>query len=103
MQQNLIMKFSWSINYSNAAIFKKLFGNLTGTLGQIISVSFCPVLPLENVAMKDPPDLLDRQKCLNALASLRHAKWFQVGSLLLFIVTVVMCRFHWAHLPSNSV
>ncbi|XP_078498086.1 spermatid perinuclear RNA-binding protein isoform X2 [Lissotriton helveticus] len=33
--------------------------------------------PEENVAMKDPPDLLDRQKCLNALASLRHAKWFQ--------------------------
>ncbi|XP_077139634.1 spermatid perinuclear RNA-binding protein isoform X2 [Ranitomeya variabilis] len=32
---------------------------------------------VENVAMKDPPDLLDRQKCLNALASLRHAKWFQ--------------------------
>ncbi|XP_063140789.1 spermatid perinuclear RNA-binding protein isoform X3 [Rattus norvegicus] len=31
----------------------------------------------ENVMMKDPPDLLDRQKCLNALASLRHAKWFQ--------------------------
>ncbi|XP_075435475.1 spermatid perinuclear RNA-binding protein isoform X3 [Ascaphus truei] len=31
----------------------------------------------ENIAMKDPPDLLDRQKCLNALASLRHAKWFQ--------------------------
>ncbi|KAL8174175.1 UNVERIFIED_CONTAM: hypothetical protein K2H54_039823 [Gekko kuhli] len=27
--------------------------------------------------MKDPPDLLDRQKCLDALASLRHAKWFQ--------------------------
>ncbi|CAI9599241.1 unnamed protein product [Staurois parvus] len=32
---------------------------------------------VENVAMKDPPDLLDRQQCLNALASLRHAKWFQ--------------------------
>ncbi|XP_072287355.1 spermatid perinuclear RNA-binding protein isoform X3 [Pyxicephalus adspersus] len=32
---------------------------------------------VEIVAMKDPPDLLDRQKCLNALASLRHAKWFQ--------------------------
>ncbi|KAF3821102.1 hypothetical protein GH733_011255 [Mirounga leonina] len=31
----------------------------------------------EKVALKDPPDLLDRQKCLNALASLRHAKWFQ--------------------------
>ncbi|XP_010719352.1 spermatid perinuclear RNA-binding protein isoform X3 [Meleagris gallopavo] len=31
----------------------------------------------DSVAMKDPPDLLDRQKCLEALASLRHAKWFQ--------------------------
>nr|XP_056716027.1 spermatid perinuclear RNA-binding protein isoform X2 [Euleptes europaea] len=31
----------------------------------------------DSVAMKDPPDLLDRQKCLDALASLRHAKWFQ--------------------------
>ncbi|MEE6510985.1 hypothetical protein FKM82_031374 [Ascaphus truei] len=36
-----------------------------------------PILSVENIAMKDPPDLLDRQKCLNALASLRHAKWFQ--------------------------
>ncbi|KAG8181856.1 hypothetical protein JTE90_004002 [Oedothorax gibbosus] len=25
----------------------------------------------------DPPDVLDRQKCLDALAALRHAKWFQ--------------------------
>ncbi|XP_060106409.1 spermatid perinuclear RNA-binding protein isoform X2 [Heteronotia binoei] len=31
----------------------------------------------DSVAMKDPPDLLDRQKCLDALASLRHTKWFQ--------------------------
>eukprot|EP00079_Xenopus_tropicalis_P019233 XP_012808673.1 PREDICTED: spermatid perinuclear RNA-binding protein isoform X4 [Xenopus tropicalis] len=37
---------------------------------------------VENVAMKDPPDLLDRQKCLNALASLRHAKWFQPLELI---------------------
>uniref|UniRef100_A0A8B9LBG5 Spermatid perinuclear RNA-binding protein n=1 Tax=Astyanax mexicanus TaxID=7994 RepID=A0A8B9LBG5_ASTMX len=27
---------------------------------------------------KDPSDLLDQQRCLLALASLRHAKWFQV-------------------------
>jgi len=26
---------------------------------------------------KDPPDVLDKQKCLDALAALRHAKWFQ--------------------------
>uniref|UniRef100_A0A8C5EVU2 Zinc finger RNA-binding protein n=1 Tax=Gouania willdenowi TaxID=441366 RepID=A0A8C5EVU2_GOUWI len=26
---------------------------------------------------KDPADVLDRQKCLDALAALRHAKWFQ--------------------------
>ncbi|XP_062816064.1 spermatid perinuclear RNA-binding protein isoform X3 [Anolis carolinensis] len=32
---------------------------------------------VDSVPMKDPPDFLDRQKCLDALASLRHAKWFQ--------------------------
>ena len=32
----------------------------------------------ETVTVKDPPDVLDRQKCLDALAALRHAKWFQV-------------------------
>ena len=26
----------------------------------------------------DPPDVLDREKCLEALAQLRHSKWFQV-------------------------
>ncbi|KAI0215020.1 Zinc finger RNA-binding protein [Lamellibrachia satsuma] len=32
----------------------------------------------EGVSSKlDPPDVLDRQKCLEALAALRHAKWFQ--------------------------
>ncbi|XP_072841094.2 spermatid perinuclear RNA-binding protein isoform X3 [Pogona vitticeps] len=32
---------------------------------------------VDSVPMKDPQDLLNRQKCLEALASLRHAKWFQ--------------------------
>lgn len=32
-------------------------------------------------SVSDPPDVLDRQKCLAALASLRHAKWFQVCEL----------------------
>ncbi|XP_048857412.1 spermatid perinuclear RNA-binding protein-like isoform X3 [Brienomyrus brachyistius] len=31
----------------------------------------------ENVELEDPPDLLDQQRCLLALAALRHAKWFQ--------------------------
>ncbi|KAM6430963.1 spermatid perinuclear RNA-binding protein isoform 2-T4 [Liasis olivaceus] len=31
----------------------------------------------DSAPMKDPSDLLNRQKCLEALASLRHAKWFQ--------------------------
>uniref|UniRef100_A0A8C3AN53 Interleukin enhancer binding factor 3b n=1 Tax=Cyclopterus lumpus TaxID=8103 RepID=A0A8C3AN53_CYCLU len=34
-------------------------------------------LPIESLSVNDPPDVLDRQKCLTALASLRHAKWFQ--------------------------
>ncbi|KAK3579918.1 hypothetical protein CHS0354_012459 [Potamilus streckersoni] len=33
--------------------------------------------PPEGVTVKDPPDVLDRQKCLDALAAVRHAKWFQ--------------------------
>ena len=37
---------------------------------------------LETVTVKDPPDVLDRQKCLDALAALRHAKWFQVCILI---------------------
>ncbi|XP_040842230.1 interleukin enhancer-binding factor 3 isoform X2 [Ochotona curzoniae] len=35
------------------------------------------VLAGEVPSVSDPPDVLDRQKCLAALASLRHAKWFQ--------------------------
>ncbi|XP_047216169.1 interleukin enhancer-binding factor 3 homolog isoform X2 [Girardinichthys multiradiatus] len=31
----------------------------------------------ETLSVIEPPDVLDRQKCLTALASLRHAKWFQ--------------------------
>lgn len=33
--------------------------------------------------VKDPADVLDRQKCLDALAALRHAKWFQVRNIIL--------------------
>ncbi|KAK2090783.1 Interleukin enhancer-binding factor 3 [Saguinus oedipus] len=35
------------------------------------------VLAGETLSVNDPPDVLDRQKCLAALASLRHAEWFQ--------------------------
>ncbi|XP_062391712.1 interleukin enhancer-binding factor 3a [Sardina pilchardus] len=31
----------------------------------------------ETQSVSPPPDALDRQKCLDALASLRHTKWFQ--------------------------
>ncbi|KAI4901696.1 hypothetical protein NFI96_029244, partial [Prochilodus magdalenae] len=33
---------------------------------------------VENTKAKDSSDLLDQQRCILALASLRHAKWFQV-------------------------
>ncbi|XP_077082097.1 zinc finger RNA-binding protein isoform X2 [Siphateles boraxobius] len=36
-----------------------------------------PVPNMEKVAEKDPPDVLNRIKCLEYLAALRHAKWFQ--------------------------
>lgn len=36
----------------------------------------------ETEKLVSPPDVLDRLKCLNALAALRHAKWFQVRHYL---------------------
>ena len=41
---------------------------------------FCPPVAAED------PEVLDRQKCLDALASLRHAKWFQVRAPLLYVL-----------------
>ncbi|KAG9355101.1 hypothetical protein JZ751_001814 [Albula glossodonta] len=38
---------------------------------------FDPFLDVTSGLVKDPADVLDRQKCLDALAALRHAKWFQ--------------------------
>uniref|UniRef100_G3P933 Zinc finger RNA-binding protein n=1 Tax=Gasterosteus aculeatus aculeatus TaxID=481459 RepID=G3P933_GASAC len=35
------------------------------------------MLSLPGVAEKDPTDLLNKRKCLEYLAALRHAKWFQ--------------------------
>uniref|UniRef100_A0A8D3A702 Interleukin enhancer binding factor 3a n=1 Tax=Scophthalmus maximus TaxID=52904 RepID=A0A8D3A702_SCOMX len=44
--------------------------------------------------VNDPPDVLDRQKCLTALASLRHAKWFQakVSHLSSAVVVIRIMR-----------
>ncbi|XP_059212725.1 interleukin enhancer-binding factor 3-like isoform X2 [Centropristis striata] len=48
----------------------------------------------ETQTVNDPPDVLDRQKCLTALASLRHAKWFQakVNDLSSGVVVIRIMR-----------
>ncbi|XP_029356951.1 interleukin enhancer-binding factor 3a isoform X2 [Echeneis naucrates] len=48
----------------------------------------------ETRTVNDPPDVLDRQKCLTALASLRHAKWFQakVSDLSSAVVVIRIMR-----------
>ncbi|KAK2919377.1 interleukin enhancer-binding factor 3-like isoform X1 [Channa argus] len=48
----------------------------------------------ETRTVNDPPDILDRQKCLTALASLRHAKWFQakVNNLNSAVVVIRIMR-----------
>ncbi|XP_040002309.1 interleukin enhancer-binding factor 3-like isoform X2 [Xiphias gladius] len=48
----------------------------------------------ETRTVNDPPDVLDRQKCLTALASLRHAKWFQakVKDLTSAVVVIRIMR-----------
>ncbi|XP_035493372.1 interleukin enhancer-binding factor 3 isoform X3 [Scophthalmus maximus] len=49
---------------------------------------------VEARTVNDPPDVLDRQKCLTALASLRHAKWFQakVSHLSSAVVVIRIMR-----------
>ncbi|XP_070712230.1 interleukin enhancer-binding factor 3-like isoform X2 [Pempheris klunzingeri] len=48
----------------------------------------------ETRTVNDPPDVLDRQQCLTALASLRHAKWFQakVNDLSSAVVVIRIMR-----------
>lgn len=65
-------------------------------------------LPIESLSVNDPPDVLDRQKCLTALASLRHAKWFQVWLLSLFVfktnsLSLVLCCMFFCLLFGHSV
>ena len=52
-----------------------------------VIMSHPPFLSLRSflgVADKDPADILDRKRCLDYLAALRHAKWFQVNGSLAF-------------------
>jgi len=52
-----------------------------GVGGLLSMLLFFSVLELAVAASKtDPPDVLDRQKCLDALAEQRRSKWFQVCS-----------------------
>lgn len=44
----------------------------------VINEPVCSSSPTVGVPEKDPPDVLNRRKCLEYLAALRHAKWFQV-------------------------
>lgn len=46
--------------------------------------------PADADASRDPPDVLDKEKCLAALAALRHAKWFQAKAAVLPSCVVVL-------------
>ncbi|XP_061079818.1 interleukin enhancer-binding factor 3 homolog isoform X2 [Conger conger] len=58
--------------------------------------------PGETLSVSDPPDVLDRQKCLTALASLRHAKWFQAraNGLKSCVIVIRIMRDLCARVPS---
>ncbi|CAJ1053795.1 interleukin enhancer-binding factor 3-like isoform X1 [Xyrichtys novacula] len=72
--------------------------NLTIHLTSPLVRSEKEITPAENEEEmrtdNDPPDVLDRQKCLTALASLRHAKWFQakVNNLTSAVVVIRIMR-----------
>ena len=65
----------WCIYVSDVCVTVSLcysIGMYRGNLStSYLSTRFSPVA-------EDDPQVLDRPKCLAALASLRHAKWFQV-------------------------
>lgn len=44
----------------------------------------------ETGIVKDPPDILDRDKCIAALAELRHVKWFHSRALSRHSCTIVI-------------
>ncbi|XP_031553484.1 zinc finger RNA-binding protein-like [Actinia tenebrosa] len=52
----------------------------------------------------DEPDVLDRQKCLDALAALRHAKWFQAkaNSLQSCVIIIRVMRDMCQRVPAFS-
>lgn len=54
-----------------------------------------PFLDVTSGLVKDPADVLDRQKCLDALAALRHAKWFQVRNIILLSSCSLMTMMMW--------
>ncbi|XP_044038446.1 interleukin enhancer-binding factor 3 homolog isoform X1 [Siniperca chuatsi] len=58
----------------------------------------------ESLSVNDPPDVLDRQKCLTALASLRHAKWFQAraNGLRSCVIVIRILRDLCARVPTWS-
>lgn len=51
-------------------------------LNRLLKSLTTTTLKLEPV--KDPKDVLDKEKSLQALAALRHAKWFQVRFIFIF-------------------
>lgn len=52
---------------------------------------------------RDDKDVLPRQKCLDALAALRHAKWFQVLQPLCILTERVRTPLHSTPLHSRTV
>uniref|UniRef100_A0A2P2HZK8 Zinc finger RNA-binding protein-like n=2 Tax=Hirondellea gigas TaxID=1518452 RepID=A0A2P2HZK8_9CRUS len=56
-------------------------------------------------AVKDAPDVLDKTKCLDALAALRHAKWFQAraNGLQSCVMVIRIMRDLCHRLPTWSV
>ncbi|XP_061555570.1 interleukin enhancer-binding factor 3 homolog isoform X1 [Phycodurus eques] len=56
----------------------------------------------ETLSVNDPPDALDRQKCITALASLRHAKWFQAraNGLRSCVIVIRVLRDLCARIPT---
>lgn len=67
----------YSPSWSDATLAYILPSSCSCEVGTMLSIKLCFLFSAD-VPEKDPPDVLNRKKCLDNLAALRHAKWFQV-------------------------
>lgn len=76
----LSLKPAWNAEGDPVSARTEGLSAATLGLGRLRKGAGVLFLPGLQDSLSDPEDVLDRERCLETLAALRHAKWFQVRS-----------------------